>query len=88
MLEGIRQNIEKLVALYEGQKAESERLSAELSGCRQAMEALKGKNTELERQVDTLRLSQAFNSADSHDARQRIEKLIKQIDKCIAQLER
>lgn len=90
MLEEIKQNIEKLIALYEGQKAESEKLSAELLQCRQTIEALKEKNAGLERQVDNLKLSQAFSSAEggAPAAKEKIEKLLKQLDKCIDQLER
>ena len=90
MLEDLRQNIEKLVSLYEGQKAESLRLQGELDQSKQTVEALKEKITALERQVDNLKLSQAFGSAEGGNpaAKEKIEKMLRQLDKCIAQLER
>ena len=90
MLEAIKQNIEKLIALYEGQKAESERLSAELAESRQAIVTLKEKVAGLERQVDNLKLTQAFSTAEGGNpaAKEKIEKMLRQLDKCIAQLER
>ncbi|MBQ9185935.1 MAG: hypothetical protein IJ151_08725 [Bacteroidales bacterium] len=90
MLEELKQNIEKLISLYEGQKAESERLSAELLQSKQTIEDLKEKNAGLERQLDNLKLTQAFSSAEGGNpaAKEKIEKLLKQLDKCIEQLER
>lgn len=90
MLEDIKQNIEKLIALYEGQKAESEKLSAELLQSRQTIEALREKIAGLERQVDNLKLTQAFSAAEGGNpaAKEKIEKMLRQLDKCIAQLER
>ena len=90
MLEEVKKNIEKLISLYEGQKAESERLSAELLLSKQANETLKERIAGLERQVDNLKLTQAFSSAEGSNpaAKEKIEKLLRQLDKCIAQLER
>lgn len=90
MLEVLKQNIEKLIALYEGQKAESERLSAEFSQSRQQIEAQKEKIAELERQVDNLKLTQAFSASEGGNpaAKEKIEKMLRQLDKAIAQLER
>lgn len=90
MLESIRLNIEKLVALYEGQKAECDKLSAELFQSKETIEALKDKIAGLERQVDNLKLTQAFSSAEGGNpaAKEKIDKMLKALDKCIAQLER
>ena len=90
MLEVLKQNIEKLIALYEGQKAESERRAAELSQSRQQIEAQKEKIAELERQVDNLKLTQAFSASEGGNpaAKEKIEKMLRQLDKAIAQLER
>ena len=90
MLESIRLNIEKLVALYEGQKAECDKLSAELLQSKETIEALKDKIAGLERQVDNLKLTQAFSSAEGGNpaAKEKIDKMLKALEKCIAQLER
>ena len=90
MFEGIRQNIEKLIALYETERREKERLARELSESREAVETGKKKIAELERQVDNLKLTQAFTSPEGGNpaAKEKIEKMIRQLDRCIAQLER
>lgn len=89
MLESLRANIEKIVALYEGKKAECASLSEELGRSREECQALKDKIAELERQIDNLKLSQAFSSPEGGNpaAREKIEKMIRQLDKCIARLE-
>ena len=54
------------------------------------IEALKDKIAGLERQVDNLKLTQAFSSAEGGNpaAKEKIDKMLKALDKCIAQLER
>ena len=90
MFEGLRQHIGKLIALYEGEKQARERLAADLEECRSANEAYRKRIAELERQVDNLKLTQAFTAAEGGNdvARDRIDKMIRQLDKCIRQLEK
>ncbi|MBR0240442.1 MAG: hypothetical protein IJQ52_04885 [Bacteroidales bacterium] len=89
MLEDLRTYFERLVALYEGQKAECSRLSAELESSKLEREALSEKIKGLEREIDNLKLTHAFSTPEggNHAAREKIEKMIRQLDKCIAQLE-
>lgn len=89
MLEDLRTYFERLVALYEGQKAECSRLSAELESIKLEREALSEKIKGLEREIDNLKLTHAFSTPEggNHVAREKIEKMIRQLDKCIAQLE-
>ena len=90
MFEGIRQHIGKLIALYETEKQARERLEAELAGSRSANEQYRQRIAELERQVDNLKLTQAFTASEGGTpaAKEKIDKLIRQLDRCIAQLER
>ena len=89
MLEDIKKNIERLIALYEGVKQENLTLAAQLEGSRKEIDSYKKQISELERQVDNLKLTQAFTSGgDNASAKEKIEKLIKEIDKCISLLER
>ena len=71
MLEGIKNNIEKLIALYENEKS-----------CLRRIE-------DLEHQVDNLRLTEAFMAPAGSDsgAKEKIDRLIKEIDKCISLME-
>lgn len=90
MFEGIREHIEKLIALYEAEKQAREALAVQLAESRSANEACQKKIAELERQVDNLKLTQAFTSAEGGNAlaKERIDKMIRQLDKCIRQLEK
>ena len=89
MLEDLRKNIEKLIALYEAEKVENERLRAELAQSREAGEACKKQISDLESRISTQTLTQAFTAggADKSAAKETIEKLIKEIDKCISWLD-
>ena len=88
MLEGIKTDIEKLIALYEAERSERERLQAELVRCGAENESCRKRIEDLEQQVNNLHLSEAFGGGgDSSAAKEKIERLIKEIDKCIALLE-
>ena len=90
MLKDIRHNIEQLIALYEGQKAESLKLASELELSKKTIQTQKDKIEQLEKEVDNLKLSQAFSGAEggSPAAKEKIGQLLRQLDKCIDQLEK
>jgi len=87
MLEEIREQIKQLIARYEAEKAESERLRQELHACEETAEALRKQITELESEIETRKLTEAFAVAAPADAKAKVDKLIKEIDKCISYLE-
>ena len=88
MLEGIRKEIEKLISLYEAEKAERIRLQSQLMHSKAENEACRKQIGDLEQQVNNLQLSEAFGAGgDRVGAKEKIEKLIKEIDKCISLLE-
>lgn len=88
MLEEIKTNIEKLISLYETQKQRADSLEAELQKCRAELAACKAHAGELDAQIDNLRLQYAFSGAgDPALAKERITRLIKEIDRCIKLLE-
>ncbi len=88
MLESLRKDIEKLISLYEAEKAEREKLQSLLAESRAENETCRKQIGDLEQQVNNLQLSQAFGAAgDPGAAKEKIERLIKEIDKCISLLE-
>ena len=88
MLEDIRKDIEKLISLYEAEKAERIKLQALLQQYKTENDSCRKQIGDLEQQVNNLQLSEAFGvGGDKVAAKERIEKLIKEIDKCISLLE-
>ena len=87
MLEDIRENIKQLIARYEAEKAENETLHRELQACEETADALRKQIRELESEIETRKLTEAFTSAAPADAKAKVDKLIKEIDKCISYLE-
>jgi len=91
MLEDIKKNIEKLVALYENEKQARIALTEELEKAKSDIETYRQQIYDLERQVDNLKLTEAFtipSDGDTSVAKERIDKLIREIDKCISLLEK
>lgn len=90
MLENIKKNFEQLVSLYEQERQQRLQYASELENSKLEIEALKKRIVDLERQVDNHTLTDAFAAtSDDHSvAKERIEKLIKEMDKCISLLEK
>ena len=89
MLETLKQRIQKLIALYETEKAERVKLRMEREKTQRQNEAYREQITELEREIDNLKLKGAFmaGGTDNAQARKRIDRLVKEIDRCITLME-
>ena len=87
MLEAIKQNIKRLIAAYESEKAECERLRSALEQMAEKNKAYEKQIIELERQIDNQRLAGAFLNGNNAESRKKIDRLIKEIDKCITLME-
>ena len=87
MLNGVRQKITQLIAAYESEKAECSRLRTELAKANDKNIAYEKQIIELERQIDNQKLAGAFLSGDNTESKKKIDKLIKEIDKCISLME-
>ena len=89
MIEKLRQKIQELISVYETEKQERKKLESELDKATTQNKAYKEQITELERTIDNLKLADAFKSgnADNTEARKKIDRLIKEIDKCITLME-
>ena len=83
MFDAVRQKIAQLMAAYESEKAECERLRAALEQSTAQNEAYQKQIIELERQIDNQKLAGAFLNGDNTESKKKIDKLIKEIDKCI-----
>ena len=89
MIGKLKERIQQLIALYETERAERIRLEAELEKSESQNGEYVKQITQLERTIDNLKLADAFKAgnADNAEARKKIDKLIKEIDKCITLIE-
>ena len=87
MLDELRQKITQLIAAYESEKAECDRLRAALEKSMKQNEAYEQQIIELERQIDNQKLAGAFLNGNNTESKKRIDRLIKEIDKCISLME-
>ena len=89
MLENIRKDIERLVAADDAEKELRKNLEEELRHCKDEIETYRKQIAELDRLTDNLKLKNAFAGASGDDqARSRIERMIKDIDRCISLMEK
>lgn len=89
MLEEIRTNFQKLIALYESEKQRADALASQLTQAQEKTVEYKKQITELNQQIDNLKLQSAFAaSGDNTVAKESISKLIREIDKCIKLMEK
>lgn len=89
MLEEIKTNFQRLIALYETEKHRADSLAARLQKSEEDIKIYKEQITELNRQIDNLKLKAAFcGGGDNTEAKESIASLIKEIDKCIKLLEK
>ena len=87
MLDELRQKITRRIAAYESEKAECDRLRAALEKSMKQNEAYEQQIIELERQIDNQKLAGAFLNGNNAESKKRIDRLIKEIDKCISLME-
>ena len=89
MLETVKERIKQLIAAYESEKMERERLQSELEQARIQNETYKKQIIELERQIDNQKLTEAFMAGgmDTAAAKKKIDSLMKEIDRCIKLME-
>ncbi len=89
MLDTVKQGIQQLIAAYEKEKMERQRLQAALEQSQSKEETYRKQIIELERQIDNLKLTEAFkaSSGNSPEAKKKIDSLLKEIDRCISLME-
>ena len=85
MLETVKQKVIRLIALYEKEKTERIKLQDELAKSNAQNETYRKQITELERQIDNLKLTEAFkgSAGNGTEARKKVDALLREIDRCI-----
>ena len=84
MISDLRSKIERLISLYEREKQRGDELASQLEASRAETADKKQQITELKSQIDHYKLAGAFTSSEDVQAsKERLNKLIRDIDKCI-----
>ena len=84
MISDLRSKIERLISLYEREKQRGDELASQLEASRAEIADKKQQITELKSQIDHYKLAGAFTGTEDVQAsRERLNKLILDIDKCI-----
>lgn len=89
MLDTVKQKITRLMAAYEKEKAERTAARKELEQVKAQNETYRKQILELERQIDNLKLTEAFKgrAINGTEAKRKVDSLLKEIDRCIKLIE-
>lgn len=88
IIEGIEKKVARLIEQHDHLKRQSATLQAERDNLVAKNRELTNKLAEAERRISTLELSEglAGNAADKKQAKARVNRLMREIDRCIALL--
>ncbi len=84
----LRNKVERLISLYEQAKMERDMVLNDIALLQKAVDTKDRQIQELEDKNRKLQLAEAFkaSSTDRHDAKQKIGKIVKEIERCIGLL--
>ncbi|MDR0420304.1 MAG: hypothetical protein LBH30_02470 [Prevotellaceae bacterium] len=88
MLVELKEKIDRLISLYETTNSEKDAVIREKAELQALINEKNNTIKELEKRIETLQLGNAFKvgSADQKEAKQKIEKIVREIEKCMAML--
>ena len=87
---GLRSKIQSVISLYESSKEEKDKLGEEVNKLNKLIEEKNDKINELEKKINKLQLARTVltTSEDKHEAKLKVNRIVREIDKCIALLNR
>ena len=88
ILAGLRINLKKIIGLYESEKELNKDLKRQNELLLKEIASLKKENEELKIQYNKIDLANVFVNASgtTHDAKIKVNRIVREIDKCIALL--
>ena len=88
--EQLHSRIQLLIGMYEKQKSANELLSRQKSDIQEQIRLDQERVKDLEEKYNKLKISKALiaSSEDVHDAKLKVNRMVREIDKCIALLNR
>jgi type I site-specific restriction-modification system R (restriction) subunit len=88
---GLRQRIKTIISLYEEQKSKNNELRKQNQELNEKIEKLEIKLDELDKKYENLKISKVLSSVpgeDVHETKLQVNRIVREIDKCIALLNR
>jgi hypothetical protein len=84
----LREQVRALIAKYEHQKKEKQLLFDENSELKHKLSVKEKECESINKKYDTLKLAKVFTGEDgeTHEAKVKVNKIVREIDKCIALL--
>ena len=84
----LRKNLKQIINLYQKKKQENRELKEEIAHLKKTVLSLKNETDSFSEKFDTLQLAKTFTEASgtSHDAKIKVNRIVREIDKCIALL--
>jgi len=88
ILSVLNKNISSVIALYNKEKQLNDKLSTEVENLNNELNIHKDRNQEIENKYNNLKLAKVINSESEGDkeAKLKLNKIIREIDNCIALL--
>ncbi len=88
IIQKLKGHIEQIISKYELALSESISLKEELEKCKTDLENKNNRIKELEQKVELMQLGDAFkaSSEDVKEAKKKIARIVREIDKCISML--
>ena len=86
----LRSRIKEIIALYERERVEKEKIMEEKNKMALRMNMQEKQINELEQKNNTIKITKLLlaGSEDGNDARLKVNRIVREIDKCIALLNR
>lgn len=90
IVSGLRNKIKSIISLYEEQKEKNSELTARTKELTDKVNYLENKIQDTETKFNNLKLAKVIASSDesTHDAKIKVNRIVREIDKCIALLNR
>ncbi len=88
ILTDLRDKIKTIINLYEGEKEKHRQVIAENEQLKNNIEELKNEKEELIVEYNNLKLAKQLDASidNTHDAKLKVNRIVREIDKCIALL--
>ena len=86
LAKSLRHKVERLISLIEETKSENSKLQEENNELKKQLDEKTSSSEELQQKYESLKLAKVMisSSTETHDAKLKVNKLVREIDRCIS----